>query len=382
MKDWIKIMKNLNENKNGRVVTFDFDNTIVKSFENNKEGMGTQYEFGGLNKAIIQRIKKFKDSGVTVFIVTSRNVAMEDPENSVQTIIDKLNIKVDGIFYTNGDKKAKKLYELGSSLHYDDDPQEAEAIKAYSQLHKNFDIVVKNPEDLLSDTEEVSKGLIVTSDGKFIIVQRSDSYEWDAAGGHLLQGETPSFAFWREVKEETQLKIINVQHLDSRDTTWKKQKKLVHYFIASTEVRSDDLQGSIHLQWELEDYFCGDMTEIYEQMQTPDGATENLKNVVDLLLEQQEVLLMERKIKNYQQDSPRLADYDRDAHELLGTGPQTKGWGTGIKNVKVKKGKSAPPGAPGGGWGAIGEEKGDKPRRKIKIRFISNLEEKKGRKKT
>ena len=79
MKDWINIMRKLNENKNGRVITFDFDNTIIKSFENDQDGTNINYQFGGINKEIIKRIKKFKASGATVFIVSSRNVAQEVP---------------------------------------------------------------------------------------------------------------------------------------------------------------------------------------------------------------------------------------------------------------------------------------------------------------
>jgi len=79
MKDWINIMRKLSENKNGRVITFDFDNTIVKSFENINDGIHINYQFGGLNTEIIKRINKFKDSGDTVLVVSSRNVAQESP---------------------------------------------------------------------------------------------------------------------------------------------------------------------------------------------------------------------------------------------------------------------------------------------------------------
>jgi FMN phosphatase YigB (HAD superfamily) len=157
MKDLLDKMKKLNENKNAKVVTFDFDNTIVKSFENYNDGNEIQYEFGGVNPQIIARIKKFKNQGYTVLIVTARNVAREVPETSVRAMIDKLGLDVDGIFYTNEQPKAQKLYELGSSLHYDDDPKEHEAVKAYSNLHKNFDIAMKYPDELLSDIDEVAK---------------------------------------------------------------------------------------------------------------------------------------------------------------------------------------------------------------------------------
>ena len=45
MKKLLDKMKNLNENKNAKVVTFDFDNTIVKSYEESNDGEETIYQF-------------------------------------------------------------------------------------------------------------------------------------------------------------------------------------------------------------------------------------------------------------------------------------------------------------------------------------------------
>ena len=75
----------------------------MKSFENSNDDVEIQYQFGGLNKKIISKLKKFKEAGVTVFVVTSRNVDLEVPESSVRTMLDQLKLDVDGIFYTNGD---------------------------------------------------------------------------------------------------------------------------------------------------------------------------------------------------------------------------------------------------------------------------------------
>ena len=283
MRDLLNKMKKLNENKNAKVVTFDFDNTIIKSYEESNDGEETLYQFGGINPQIIARIKKFKQAGSTVLVVTSREQALEVPESSIQSMLNKFKIQVDGVFYTNGEKKARKLYELGSSLHYDDDPLERQAIEAYRKLHPS-DIVVKNPDDLLKDTDQVSKGLILTNDNKIIIVQRSDSLEWDAAGGHIMEGEEANFAFYREVLEEMSLKIKKIQYLTTLDTIWKKKKKLVHYFVGRIPYSCDELDGVVQLQWELEDYFCGDLEEVEETM--ANEATKNLKNVMNLFLEE------------------------------------------------------------------------------------------------
>jgi ADP-ribose pyrophosphatase YjhB (NUDIX family) len=349
MKDLLDKMKKLNENKNGKVVTFDFDGTIIKSYEESNDGDETIYQYGGKNPQIIARIKKFKQSGTTVLVVTSRTQALEVPESSIQAMLAKFSINVDGVFYTNGDKKAQKLYELGSSLHYDDDPAERDAIHAYKKLHKS-DIVVKDPDKLLKDIDEVAKGIIMTTDGKYIIAQRSDSLEWDAPGGHLMEGEEPNFAFYREVLEELSLKVKKVQYLSSMDTVWKKEKKLVHYFIAQVPHTSEELDGIIQLQWEIEDYFCDDLDGILEKMGA--GATHNLKNTINLL--GQEDLMLERAW-------PHSDRHSTKKRRLVGSGLNTH-TETGVQIVQNHtraKGATSSFG--------VFEENGSKKSKKIKI---------------
>ena len=372
MRELLNKMKRLNENKNGKVVTFDFDNTIVKSFENNNDGNEIEYQFGGINNEIIKRIKKFKDSGVTVFVVTSRNVHREVPESSVDTMLKKLNLKVDGVFYTNDQPKAQKLYELGSSLHYDDDPREHEAVKAFAKLHNDFNISIKYPDELISDIEEVAKGLIYTLDDKLMIVQRSDSYEWDAIGGHLMQGEEAPYAFWRETMEETRLKVKNVTHLKSMDTTWKKKNKLVHYFIANVPYTSEEIGGVIELQWELNDYFIGDVKEIQDKIESRDGGTQNLVNALSLLLSDEQFLL---EIEKFQKKMYK--NHSKMKKRIIGLGGSKTTGAKGLKRVNnFSRSKSAPP-----GFGAIGEEKETKSKKTIKIKIKKDLEEKKRKKK-
>ena len=250
MKKYLKVIKELKNSLNGKVVTFDFDHTIVKSFFNKNVDGVEQYQFGGVNKEIIKRIKKFKDSGTTVMVVTSRQSALEDPESSVKFILQKMGIEVDAVFYTNGEPKARKLYELGSRLHYDDDPEEHDAIEAFKNLHEDFKIEVKYPDDLIKDTNDISKGVIFTSDGKIIIGQRSDSYEWDAPGGHMMEGEEANFTFYREVLEELSLKSKKIIYLGTKNTTWNKKDTLAHYFIGQIPYSSEELEGVVQLQWD------------------------------------------------------------------------------------------------------------------------------------
>ena len=288
MKKLLEFMNAIKDNRNGDVVTFDFDNTVVKSFLNKTVDGVEQYQFGGVNKEIIKRIKSFKQAGKTVLIVTSRDKHLEDEESSVKSMLDRLQIEVDGVFYTNGEPKAQKLYELGSTLHYDDDPKEREAIEAYKNLHKDFKIVAKCPEKLIKDIDEIAKGVVITSDFKILIAQRSDSYEWDAPGGHIQDGEEAPFAFWREIKEELGIEVEEVKYLDTLETTWKGVTKQSHYFFGRIDYASHELEGIIDLQWEVSDYFCDDYESVMRKI--AGNATQNLKNVMDMLYSQQELI--------------------------------------------------------------------------------------------
>ena len=389
MKNLIKIVKEVKSNLNAKVVTFDFDDTIVKSFFNKTVDGDEQYQFGGTNKEIIKRIKKFKDSGSTVLVVTSRDVALEDPESSIKTILAKLQIEVDGVFYTNGQPKAKKLYELGSRLHYDDDPSEHDAINAFKNLHKDFNISVKYPDELIKDTNDISKGVIITSDNKIIVAERSDSKEWDAPGGHIMQGEEAPYAFWREVKEELGLEVQEVTYLETKEIEWQGKEKLAHYFLGRTDYASTELEGVIELQWEVSDYMVGGYEEIVRD--TGDNSTQNLTNVLQMLQNEQEMFesykparkgtkVIKRTILGLEKLMESNCDGSRA--DLLTKGPADHPYAKGIKNMPVKCGKSAPPGAPGGGWApSLQEEKEEEPQKKIKIKIIPTLDEKKRRKK-
>lgn len=106
-----------------------------------------------------------------------------------------------------------------------------------------------------------------------------------------MEGETAPFAFWREIKEELGILVKRVEYLDSRNTTWKKKNKIVHYFIGYVDHSADELQGAVDIQWELADYFCGDIKEVDEKMSSTEGATQNLQNAVNILLEQGDLLM-------------------------------------------------------------------------------------------
>ena len=362
MKELLEVMGKLKDNRNGDVVTFDFDNTIIKSFLNTTVDGEEQYQFGGINKEVIKRIKSFKQAGKTVFIVTARKNHLEDDQSSVKTLLKRLGLEVHGVFYTNGEPKAQKLYELGSTLHYDDCPDERAAIEAYKNMHADFKILVKDPEELVKDVDAIAKGVILTSDYKIIVAQRSDSYEWDAPGGHIQEGEEPPFAFWREIKEELGIEVQEVKFLDTQKTTWKGVSKDSHYFFGRIDQRSDELEGIIDLQWEVSDYFCGDYEEVMRK--TKGNVTQNLTNVMAMLQHQQEM------IESYQ---PHSKNHALKKRRIIGLGGSKTTGAKGLKKVRdFSRSKSAPP-----GFGVLEEESEQKSKKTIKISIVSSVNERK-----
>lgn len=371
MKELFEAMSSLKDSRNGKVVTFDFDNTIVKSFYNQTAQDEEIYQFGGINKEIIKRIKAFKQSGTTVFIVTSRDNGLDVEESSIDNLLRRLNIEVDGVFYTNGGTKAQKLYELGSRLHYDDDPKEHEAINALKKIYVDFEIEVKYPDEMLKDIEEIAKGIIVTSDGKFLIAQRSDSYEWDSIGGHLIDGEEAPYAFWRETKEEMGLDVNNVDWLDTLETTWKGITKPSHYFVGRINQSSKELENEIDLQWELSAWFCGTLEQIWKKCAK--NMTQNLKNALELLERQADLLdLTERKM------FPHEKNHKIKKKRIIGLGGSRTTGAKGLKRVSdFSRSKSAPP-----GFGVLEEENDEKVTKTIKIKLKKDIDEKKKHKKS
>jgi ADP-ribose pyrophosphatase YjhB (NUDIX family) len=350
MKKILETMKTLDKGMNGDVVTFDFDQTIVKSFLNKTVDGEETYQYGGVNKEIIKRIKSFKQAGKTVFIVTSRDNHLEEGESAIKPTLQRLKIDVDGVFYTNGELKAQKLYELGSTLHFDDDPEEREAIEAYKKLHKDFKITAKDPNELIEDAPAVAKGVIITADGMILVAQRSDSYEWDAPGGHLMHGEEANYAFWRETKEELGLEVTEVQFLDKTETTWKGVTKDTFYFVARTDYNCDELEGVLKLQWEIEDWYCASYEEVIRK--TKGNQTQHLTNVLNLVQHQQELL---------ESRQPHSKNHKVKKRIMIGMGGSKTTGASGLKKVTdFKRSKSAPP-----GFGVLEEENDEKPKKKV-----------------
>ena len=116
-----------------KTITFDFDNTIMMTRPDEDWGQVVD----GPNKDVIKIMRDHKQKNHRVIVVTSRMKANEtggpyDPDHpaympSVAEYLEKQNVVVDQIIFTNGNLKVDKLIELGSDLHFDDDEEELNA---------------------------------------------------------------------------------------------------------------------------------------------------------------------------------------------------------------------------------------------------------------
>jgi len=124
----------LNEGEKSPVVTFDFDDTLLKTRYDEDWGIVED----GPKEDIISQLYTSKANGYIIYIVTSRFQEPSDKHypaghpahrTDVQAFVSKHSLPVDGIFFTNGNFKADTLIKLGSIKHFDDDPEEINTIK-------------------------------------------------------------------------------------------------------------------------------------------------------------------------------------------------------------------------------------------------------------
>jgi hypothetical protein len=142
---------------NGRVVTFDFDCTlVVAEYDRRWRAMVPKRQ---PNAEMIDRMWEYHEAGYTVGIVTARDESGEGLMEgygciSVPDFVAEHNLPVDFIRYTNNQLKAPLLLELGSELHHDDDYAEIECCKRHGvnvyRVHQPAEIPW-GPQDERSD---------------------------------------------------------------------------------------------------------------------------------------------------------------------------------------------------------------------------------------
>ncbi len=344
------------------VVSFDFDNTLVKSFPDFDEDGELKYINGGSNAIMINLMKHLiDDPSKKVYLVTSRSEEFDQktPDQSVKTQLDKLGLQPDGIFFTNSQPKVTKLKELGVEIHFDDDKMEHTDIQG-SGIQSFY------PDDFVEDTNQVSKVVAVTLDNKVLILKRADTGEFDLPGGHGKSGETSEYAAIREFLEETGLDIYNIKPISSKNITFKGRNEDIHYFYAKLNNTSDLLMDDIDLDVEenTEFYFV----EPQNIDEYASNATNNLKNMLNSI----KSMTIDEQLEPFQRKM--AAKHRKLKKRVIGLGGNKKKVGPYNQNPSFERSKSAPP-----GFGALGEVKLEKKRR-IKVKINQNLDEKRKKK--
>ena len=110
------------------IVTFDFDDTLTLTRPDEDWGLVEV----GPNMDTINTMKEFISQGAQVYIVTSRlesrppsSVDGAPPRSTPEQYVEKFNLQLSADpIYTNGQLKVNTLIEIGSKLHFDDDPEE------------------------------------------------------------------------------------------------------------------------------------------------------------------------------------------------------------------------------------------------------------------
>ena len=108
-------------------VSFDFDSTILRKEWSEEEEMEVPV---GLDPIAAKLIEQERAAGNDVIIVTSRYGPKpafgQDNEDLFKIAND---LKIEDVYFTNGEDKVQTLLDLGIVRHYDDDPHEHKAIK-------------------------------------------------------------------------------------------------------------------------------------------------------------------------------------------------------------------------------------------------------------
>ena len=314
------------------VISFDFDNTLVKSFSDIDDDGELVYVNGGSNTIMINLMKELiNDPSKKVYLVTSRSEASEEKagNDSVKEQLNKLGINPDGVFFTNSQPKVTKLRELGVEIHFDDDREEHADIKG-SGIQSFY------PDDFVEDTNQVSKVVAVTLDNKVLILKRADTGEFDIPGGHGKSGETPQFTAIRETLEETGLDLFGIKKIQSKEVEYEGRKEEITYLYAKLNNTSDMLKDDIDLDVEENtQFYFVDPQSIDDYM---GNATQNLKNVGNTI----KSLTIDEQMEPFQRKMAK--GYSKKKKIMIGLGKNKYKSGPYNKNPSYERSKSAPPG--------------------------------------
>ena len=348
------------------VITFDFDNTIAMSqmkFKDEKP----KIVFEGYNKQILTLMMNYINDGHDVHIVTARDKAKESffPDDTVEKHLDKLQLSAyfwpDKVHYTNDTPKREKLEELGSVLHYDDNLQE--------HIDNFGGIKVVNPYNYYKDTKFVGKVVLFDADDKVLLLKRTDEGEkWDIPGGHLKdievnRGETGyEDGLEREVVEETGILLPFSKKIGESAFNHKGKESKIAMYLSKLEESEPEVNLDMQDFQENSEYKWISMDEMFKYVK---NGTMVMRKAIELaknhgiLTEESRFQLSQKK--KHSKMKKRLVGMGKNVHF---------GGGKGHKRPKMTRSKSAP-----AGFGAL-EEENDKKKRKIKVKIVDNIDEK------
>jgi 8-oxo-dGTP pyrophosphatase MutT (NUDIX family) len=337
------------------VISFDFDNTLVKSYTDFDDNGDVIYVNGGSNPTMISLMKHLiNDPSKKVYLVTSRTEEFDQKiaDQSVKTQLDKLGIQPDGIFFTNSQPKVTKLKELGVEIHFDDDRMEHGDIQG-SGIQSFY------PDDFLEDTNQVSKVVAVTLDNKVLVLKRADTGEMDLPGGHSKSGESNEYAATREFLEETGLDVYGIKPITTKNITFNGRNEDIHYFYAklnnTAELLMDDVDLDVN---ENTEFYFVDPQNIDEYM---GNATNNLKNMSNDI----KSMTINEHTEPFQRKM--AAKHRKLKKRVIGMGGNRKKIGPYTQNPPMERSKSAPP---------LGESVDLEKKRPIKVKIMQNIDEK------
>ena len=341
-------------------ISFDWDNTISMSYmdENSEE---PKFIHQGYNQEFIDKMINSIKEGHDVYIVTSRVWDLEEefPKERISYHLKTLGIinyfPPERIIYTNRELKAPTLLHLGIDLHHDDDIEEILACREAG-------IKCIRALEVHPDTAIVTKGIICDSEGKILLLRRTDGgKKWDLPGGHVKDVEVErgyqgfEDGFEREVAEETGLLVPNQQEFYRFDNNHKGKHSeiIVFYTHFPSDVPPVDL--GIQEKQENSEFVWVRKDDLHMYMI---HATEVAVEAVDYWLKMDHEMLNEgaylaSKRKTHFRDKKRLVGLGKNKH---------KGGGSGHTKTSFKRSKSAP-----AGFGVLEEKDEEKSKLKVKI---------------
>jgi len=335
-----------------KTITFDFDNTIAMSYVDTT-GEEPKPVFQEYNYEIIDEIRKNIEDGNEIYLVTARKKELEVlfPKQSIPYRLKELGLDEyflpDRLFYTNGESKYPTLLRLGTELHYDDDIEEHS-----DALDREYQI--RQPLDAFPDSNIVGKAVIFDSEGRVLVLQRSDEgHYWDLPGGHIKHIEAGRYpnglkeGTEREIFEETGLLTPFLKDLTVYDFNHKGKVYQINIFVSQLETKQPYIRLDIQDYVENIDYKWMTIEELKE-LCLHIYCTTNLRKAYDELavkgeiFEENEPFQLKMK-KKHRKSKKNLVGLGKNKH---------KGGGKGHSEPKMSRSKSAPP-----GFGIMEEEK-------------------------